>query len=192
MAIKVEYLTEDKIENDAKLLLAEYEGTIGERIKLPVPVDDITTYHLALRLGFDDLHKTLNRYPGWECRQLAARRGVGVYAQQRGVDPAGRQAGRQRRGRDRSLSRCCGRPFRRRQYRHRWGTRRQLGGRRRLGVHTQQRRMDPARHQARRQRRDRASRARPLSRAFQRRQHRHHGRPQRQLQRRRGMDIHAQ
>jgi hypothetical protein len=26
-----------------------------------VPVDDITTYHLALRLGFDDLHKTLNR-----------------------------------------------------------------------------------------------------------------------------------
>jgi hypothetical protein len=43
------------------LLLAEYEGTIGEPMKLPVPVDDITTYHLALRLGFDDLHKTLNR-----------------------------------------------------------------------------------------------------------------------------------
>jgi hypothetical protein len=43
------------------LLLAEYEDTIGAPIKLPVPVDDITTYHLALRLGFDDLHKTLNR-----------------------------------------------------------------------------------------------------------------------------------
>jgi hypothetical protein len=30
----------------------------------PVPsacLVDITTYHLALRLGFDDLHKTLNR-----------------------------------------------------------------------------------------------------------------------------------
>ena len=61
MAIKVKYLTEDEIEKDAKLLLAEYEDTIGEPIKLPVPVDDITTYHLALRLGFDDLHKTLNR-----------------------------------------------------------------------------------------------------------------------------------
>jgi hypothetical protein len=61
MAIKVKYLTEDEIEKDAKLLLAEYEDTIGEPIKLPVPIDDITTYHLALRLGFDDLHKTLNR-----------------------------------------------------------------------------------------------------------------------------------
>ena len=61
MAIKVKYLTEDEIEKDAKLLLAEYEDTIGEPINLPVPVDDITTYHLALRLGFDDLHKTLNR-----------------------------------------------------------------------------------------------------------------------------------
>jgi hypothetical protein len=49
MAIKVKYLTEDEIERDAKLLLAEYEDTIGEPIKLPVPVDDITTYHLALR-----------------------------------------------------------------------------------------------------------------------------------------------
>ena len=61
MAIKVKFLTEDEIEKDAKLLLAEYEDTMGEPIKLPVPVDDITTYHLALRLGFDDLHKTLNR-----------------------------------------------------------------------------------------------------------------------------------
>jgi hypothetical protein len=61
MAIKVKHLTEDEIEKDAKLLLAEYEVTIDEPIKLPVPVDDITTYHLALRLGFDDLHKTLNQ-----------------------------------------------------------------------------------------------------------------------------------
>lgn len=61
MAIKVKYLTEDEIERDAKLLLAEYEDTAGEPIKLPVPVSDITTYHLALRLGFDDLHKILNR-----------------------------------------------------------------------------------------------------------------------------------
>ena len=61
MAIKVKFLTEDEIEKDAEFLLAEYEDTIGEPIKLPVPVDDITTSHLALRLGFDDLHKTLNQ-----------------------------------------------------------------------------------------------------------------------------------
>ena len=63
MAIKVKYLSEDEIEKDAKLLLAEYEDTIGEPIKLPVPVDDITTYHLALRLGFADLHKTSEPFP---------------------------------------------------------------------------------------------------------------------------------
>jgi IrrE N-terminal-like domain len=59
MTIKVRYLSEDKIEQDAELLLAEYEETAGAPIKLPVPVADITTYHLALRLGFADLHQTL-------------------------------------------------------------------------------------------------------------------------------------
>src|SRR5260370_18917764 len=61
MAIKVKFLTEDEIEKDAELLLAEYEDTIGAQIKLQVAVDDITPSHLELRLGFDDLHKTLNR-----------------------------------------------------------------------------------------------------------------------------------
>jgi hypothetical protein len=59
MTIQVRYLTEDEIERDAEHLLAEYEDTSGEPIKLPIPVDDITTYHLALRLGFADLHETL-------------------------------------------------------------------------------------------------------------------------------------
>jgi hypothetical protein len=59
MTIKVRYLTEDEIERDAELLLAEYEETTGELIKLPVPVAEITTYHLALRLDFDDLHQAL-------------------------------------------------------------------------------------------------------------------------------------
>jgi hypothetical protein len=59
MTIKVRYLSEDEIEQDAELLLAEYEVTTGAWIKLPVPVADITTYHLALRLGFADLHQTL-------------------------------------------------------------------------------------------------------------------------------------
>lgn len=59
MTIQVRYLTEDEIERDAELLLAEYEETAGEPVKLPVPVEDITTYHLALQLGFADLHETL-------------------------------------------------------------------------------------------------------------------------------------
>ena len=41
-------------------MLAEYAQTAGVRINLPVPVADITTYHLALRLGFADLHQTLS------------------------------------------------------------------------------------------------------------------------------------
>jgi hypothetical protein len=59
MTIKVKYLSENEIEKDAELLLSEYEDTTGEPIKLPVPVTDITTYHLALRLGFGDLHQIL-------------------------------------------------------------------------------------------------------------------------------------
>lgn len=59
MAIQVRYLSEDEIERDTELLLAEYEETAGEPVKLPIPVAEITTYHLALRLGFADLHETL-------------------------------------------------------------------------------------------------------------------------------------
>jgi Zn-dependent peptidase ImmA (M78 family) len=59
MTIKVRYLSEDEIEQDAELLLAEYEETTGASIKLPVPVADLTTYHLALRLGFANLHQIL-------------------------------------------------------------------------------------------------------------------------------------
>jgi Zn-dependent peptidase ImmA (M78 family) len=59
MTIRVRYLSEDKLEQEAELLLAEYEETAGAPIKLPVPVAEIATYHLALRLGFADLHQTL-------------------------------------------------------------------------------------------------------------------------------------
>lgn len=59
MAIQVRYLTADEIEQDAEHLLAEYEDTSGEALSLPIPVDEITTYHLALWLGFADLHDTL-------------------------------------------------------------------------------------------------------------------------------------
>lgn len=59
MTIQVRYLSEEEIERDSVMLLAEYEETAGTPIKLPVPVADITTYHLALQLGFADLHQTL-------------------------------------------------------------------------------------------------------------------------------------
>lgn len=59
MAIKVRYLSEDEIEKEAEQLLAEYTETAGAAFKLPVPVEEITTYHLALRLGFANLHETL-------------------------------------------------------------------------------------------------------------------------------------
>jgi Zn-dependent peptidase ImmA (M78 family) len=59
MAIKVRYLSDDEIEKEAELLLAEYSETTGAPIKFPVPIDEITTYHLALRLDFADLHEVL-------------------------------------------------------------------------------------------------------------------------------------
>jgi Zn-dependent peptidase ImmA (M78 family) len=59
MTILVRYLSEEEIERDSVVLLAEYEATAGTPVKLPIPVADITTYHLALQLGFADLHETL-------------------------------------------------------------------------------------------------------------------------------------
>jgi hypothetical protein len=61
MTINVKYLTEAAIEKEAEKLLSEYEETIGEPIELPVPVVDITESHLALGLGFADLHHTLDK-----------------------------------------------------------------------------------------------------------------------------------
>ena len=42
MKIKVRYLSEDQIEKEAELLLAEYAETAGGPIRLPVQVEDIT------------------------------------------------------------------------------------------------------------------------------------------------------
>jgi hypothetical protein len=60
--INVRYLAKAEIEKEPELLLSEYEEeTIGEPVKLPVPVRDITTSHLALDLRFDDLHSIFGR-----------------------------------------------------------------------------------------------------------------------------------
>ena len=42
MSIKVRYLSKDEIEREAELLLAQYAETIGGRVELPIPVDEIT------------------------------------------------------------------------------------------------------------------------------------------------------
>lgn len=60
MSINVPFLPEIEIEEDASLLLAEYEATTGKDMSLPIPIDDITRYQLALQLDFADLHETLN------------------------------------------------------------------------------------------------------------------------------------
>lgn len=59
MTIRVPYLSTAEIERETTLLLSEYEEMMSEPVKLPVPVDDITTSYLALQLGSADLHETL-------------------------------------------------------------------------------------------------------------------------------------
>src|SRR6476661_5759795 len=57
--LKVPFLSELEIEKDAEQLLAEYEETSGAAVDRKVPFADIATYHLALQLGFADLHEML-------------------------------------------------------------------------------------------------------------------------------------
>jgi hypothetical protein len=61
MAIEVRYLSLDSIEKEAELLLAEYVETTSTPIQLPVPVEEITRYHLALRLGYPNESRTFRR-----------------------------------------------------------------------------------------------------------------------------------
>ncbi|MFO0688368.1 MAG: ImmA/IrrE family metallo-endopeptidase [Myxococcota bacterium] len=61
MAIRVPYLTEERIERDAMELLAEYEKARGVRIVAPIPIEDIVEKHLRLRIEFDDLHRLFDQ-----------------------------------------------------------------------------------------------------------------------------------
>ena len=56
MSIKVPFLTEKQIERDAEALLAEFANKRGNRVFLPIPIEDIVEKHLKLRVEFDDLH----------------------------------------------------------------------------------------------------------------------------------------
>ena len=119
------------------------------------------------------------------------RSGVGLHPQRRGVEPAGREAGRQRRCRRRP-ARPFGRAVRRRQHRDRRRLRRQRGQRSGMGLHPQRRGMEPAGPEARRHRRCGNRRPRRFGRALRRRQHRDRGRVRRQRGHRSGVGLHPQ
>src|SRR5262249_47324126 len=93
-----------------------------------------------------------HRHRGRAVRQQFCRGGVGVHPQRRGVDPTGKQAGRQRRG-WRRRARHLRRAGRRRQHRYRGLGSRQQFCRSGVGVHPQRPGVDPAGKQAGRQRR---------------------------------------
>jgi hypothetical protein len=52
----VPYLSASEIENDAALLLAEFNIGRGRSLIAPVPVEEVLEGHLKLTLDFDDLH----------------------------------------------------------------------------------------------------------------------------------------
>jgi hypothetical protein len=56
----VPYLSEEQIERDAAVLLAEFEQSRGIVVKRHVPIEDIVEKHLKLGLEFDDMHRRLN------------------------------------------------------------------------------------------------------------------------------------
>ena len=56
MGLKVAYVPDEVIENDAQALLAEYARARGVAVDAPVPIDDIIEKHLRLGIEFDDTH----------------------------------------------------------------------------------------------------------------------------------------
>ena len=59
MAIKIPYLSEDRIEHAAAVLLADYANARGITVTPPIPVEHILEAHLRLTLDFEDLHQML-------------------------------------------------------------------------------------------------------------------------------------
>jgi hypothetical protein len=53
----VPYLSEEQIEREAAVLLAEYAQARGVIIGLPIPIEDIVEKHLKLSMEFDDTHR---------------------------------------------------------------------------------------------------------------------------------------
>lgn len=57
MGLKVSYISDEKIENDAQALLAGYARQRGTPIEAPIPIDDIIEKHLKIGIEFDDTHR---------------------------------------------------------------------------------------------------------------------------------------
>lgn len=53
----IPYLSDEAIERDAAVLLAEYSHARGVTIEPPIPIEDIVEKHLKLGIEFDDTHK---------------------------------------------------------------------------------------------------------------------------------------
>jgi Zn-dependent peptidase ImmA (M78 family) len=53
----VPYLSEESIERDAAILLAEYSQARGVAVAPPIPIEHIVEKHLKLRIEFDDTHR---------------------------------------------------------------------------------------------------------------------------------------
>jgi len=53
----IPYLSDEAIERDAAVLLAEYANARGITIEPPIPIEDIVEKHLKLGIEFDDTHK---------------------------------------------------------------------------------------------------------------------------------------
>jgi hypothetical protein len=118
------------------------------------------------------------------------RGGVGLYTQRQCLEPAGRQAGRHRRGRTRS-ARLLRRAVPRRQHHRPGRARGQCGHRGGLGLYPQRRCLGPAGQQAGRHRGGRTRRSGLLRRAVPRRQHHDDGRVSRPGFRRGGVGAAA-
>ena len=57
MTSNVPYISDEAIERDAALLLAEFAQARGVTIAPPIPIEDIVEKHLKLGIEFDDTHR---------------------------------------------------------------------------------------------------------------------------------------
>jgi len=56
---EVPYLSEQTIERDSEMLLAEYNDSLRVPVRPPIPIEDIVEKHLKLRIDLGDLHARL-------------------------------------------------------------------------------------------------------------------------------------
>lgn len=57
MGLKVAYVSDEAIENDAQALLADYARKRGTPIEAPIPIEDIIEKYLKIGIEFDDTHR---------------------------------------------------------------------------------------------------------------------------------------